>query len=150
VTQRMQVVVPGVPVSVNVRWQPVGRKIWTRDGVKFAPTGIGMAKTREAKDFEQRIADHCFIAAIKHAWKCSDGSIAVGIGFFGGGVDIDNGIKGILDGLQKAHVFYNDGQVDELYVRRIRAERDHPRIEVEVWERDEAPITKKERQWSIT
>jgi hypothetical protein len=149
-SQRMTVVVPGVPVSVNVRWQPTGRRFYTADGVKFKATGVGLTKTREARDFEQRIADHCFVGAIKEGWKCSDDSIAVGIAFFGGGVDIDNGIKGVLDGLQKARVYFNDGQVDELYVRRVRAERDRPRIEIEVWERNEAPITKKERTWSIT
>jgi len=141
--------VPGVPVSVNVRWQPVGRKYFTRDGVKFQPSGIGLTKTREARDFESRIKDYALVAAIRQHWKKSDRSIGVGILFAGGGVDIDNGIKGILDALQ-GRFYYNDGQVDELHVARDRQEKKNPRIDIEVWERDEAAIKKGERTWSIT
>lgn len=147
--QRGSFTVPGVPVSVNMRWQPVGTKFWTQDGVKFRPRGIGMAKTREARDFEARIADHAFVACVQQKWVKSDLSIGVAIKFLGGGVDIDNGIKGVLDALQKTF-YHNDGQVDELIVARDRTEKINPRIEIEVWERGEAAITKKERAWSIT
>lgn len=147
--QRGSFTVPGVPVSVNMRWQPVGKKYWTRDGVKFRPTGIGMVKTREARDFEARIGDYALVAALKQHWNKSDNSIAVAIAFFGGGVDIDNGVKGILDALQ-GKFYYNDGQVDELFVRRIRSEKQNPRIEVEVWEREEPAIKASEREWSAS
>ena len=147
--QRGSFEVPGVPVSVNVRWQPVGKKFWTSDGVKFRPSGIGVAKTREARDFEARIKDYALVASIKQGWVKSDQSIGVRIVFYGGGVDIDNGIKGILDALQ-GRFYFNDAQVDELIVLREREEKINPRIEIQVWERDELAITKKQRQWSIT
>jgi len=147
--QRGSFSVPGVPVSVNVRWQPVGRKYYTRDGVKFHASGIGVVKTHEARDFESRIKDYALVASIQQKWEKSDRSIGVSILFAGGRVDIDNGIKGILDALQ-GRFYYNDGQVDELHVARDRNEKHNPRIEIEVWERDEAPIKKGERQWSIT
>jgi hypothetical protein len=145
--QRASFVVPGVPVSVNVRWAPVGRVRWYGGERRFERTGVGIIKTREARDFETRIRDHAFIARIKEQWDKSNASIGVAIAFFGGGVDIDNGIKGILDALQGSF-YYNDGQVDELHVQRCREEIVNPRIEVEVWERIEKPITKKERVWS--
>lgn len=140
---------PGVPVSVNRRWQAIGRVRYTSMGRVFQPTGMGIVKTREAKDFESRIRDHALVASIKDGWRKSNQSIGVQIAFLGGGVDIDNGIKGILDAMQ-GRFYFNDGQVDELHVLRDRSEKTNPRIEVEVWERDEPAITKKERAWSIT
>lgn len=147
--QRATFEVPGVPVSVNARWQPYGRKYYTQDGVKFQAQGIGVMKTREAKDFEARVGDYAMVATIKQGWKKSDRSIGMRILFAGGGVDIDNGIKGILDALQ-GRFYHNDGQVDELHVERDRQEKNRPRIEIEVWERDVPAISKKERQWSVT
>ena len=147
--QRASFSVPGVPVSVNVRWKPVGRVRYTSMGRVFQPTGMGIAKTHEARDFETRIRDYALVASIKEGWRKSDLSIGVQIAFFGGGVDIDNGIKGILDAMQ-GRFYFNDGQVDELHVLRDRSEKINPRIEVEVWERDAPAITKKERAYSIT
>lgn len=147
--QRGSFSVPGVPVSVNQRWQPYGKKFFTREGPKFQAQGIGVAKTREARDFEARVGDHALVAAIQQRWEKSDQSIGLSICFLGGRVDIDNGIKGILDALQ-GRFYHNDGQVDELHVYRDRHEKTNPRIDIEVWERDEPAITKKERQWSIT
>lgn len=145
--QRGSFSVPGVPVSVNVRWQPVGTKFWTSDGVKFRPRGVGIVKTREARDFEQRIKDYALVASMNQHWHISDQSIGISIDFHGGGVDIDNGIKGILDALQ-GKFYHNDAQVDVLMVQRHRGEIVNPRIDVELWERDEPAITRKEREWS--
>lgn len=49
--------------------------------------------------------------------------------------DIDNLFKGILDGLKHAAVLRDDGDIDELSIRRLHTEP-HGRIHVAIWEID--------------
>lgn len=48
--------------------------------------------------------------------------------------DLDNVCKAILDSLQHAKVYDNDGQIDRLVVQRGAIDRTNPRVEVEVVE----------------
>src|SRR5665213_803003 len=47
-------------------------------------------------------------------------------------LDIDNGMKVLLDGLQKAGVIHSDARVGEMHVKMVWDQRDNPRTEIEV------------------
>lgn len=75
--------------------------------------------TDEHKAYRQAVAE---IVALRKVEPPFLGAVALEVLMFGGGLDVDNGNKGLLDALQHAGVFPNDRQVEDLRVRRIRME----------------------------
>lgn len=108
---------PGVPSSTNKRYK-VSRSRQTY-------------KTDEARNFEQRVADHSLVAIVKQNWKKTKDACGLEIVVCGSKIDIDNCLKAILDALQR-HVYFNDNQVEDLHVRVLPREQP-PCVGIKVW-----------------
>lgn len=113
---RVKFVVPGRTVSVNGTYRGAH----------------GTTKSREAVAFQRSIA---FRAknAMRQGRKPFDAGVGVVIGFHAAHplMDIDGPLKLTLDALQGV-VYTNDLQVQELVVRK-QLDREHPRLDVEVY-----------------
>lgn len=123
--------IPGLtPPSVNHYKMPVTMR--TRQGpVK------GYAITPEAKAFQDAVAIFARGRTVMPASAGDRKKVAYRVDVviaLGDGVrlDVDNGNKVLLDGLQKAGVIHSDARVKQLTVEMIWDERENPRTHVTV------------------
>lgn len=78
--------------------------------------------TKKAREFRKEVADSL---GLRSMYFPLDAELAVNLELTlpdKRARDIDNHIKAVLDALQHAGVFYNDGQVSELRVKRLHIE----------------------------
>jgi len=127
----IRIEIPGLtPPSVNHYKVPV--MVRTRQGrVK------SFAITPEARAFQDAVAVFAGGRSLTPETKkerdkvvyCVEAMIVLGAK---DRLDIDNGMKVLLDGLQKAGVIHSDARVGEMHVKMVWDQRDNPRTEIEV------------------
>ncbi len=95
---------------------------------KISKNGI-IYKTKDGKIFIQTIAELVQVEMLSKRIKTIKGRVVVYIRYYytGRGKDIDNILKGILDGLQMGKAFENDSQVVELNI--LKKKSDNKKIE---------------------
>lgn len=107
------------PPSVNTYWRVFnGRAILSAKGREYRTAVLGA------------------VLAMPRRPRC-DGRIRVSITAHAPDNrrrDIDNLLKGVLDGLEHAEVYGDDWQVDKLTIERGAIDRGNPRVVIEVCE----------------
>lgn len=101
------------PPSVNRLWRNVkGRTLLSKEG----------------RDYRQRVAECVLLAGIP---RLGHRKLRVVIKAHAPDArrrDIDNLNKAALDALQKAHVYADDWQIDDLRIYRAEIDRENPRL----------------------
>lgn len=104
--------VPGPPI-------PKARPRQGKNGIFYTP--------KRSRDAEALVAERAALCGYTY-----EGPVKVEIDFYGGRGDIDNLAKTVLDGMQKAGVFSNDSQVQQLMLRKFKPDPG-PVTEVHIW-----------------
>lgn len=85
--------------------------------------------TPEARDYKQAV----YFLALQQGARVIAGKVSVAIRFYGTRVDIDNGLKVLIDALNNV-AWEDDKHIMHLEVDRYPDDKDDPRVEVEVWQ----------------
>ena len=104
------------PISTNRYWRFTKYK--------------GVHVSHEAKEYKSQVRNICWLAGMKP----TDGAVDLKLKLVPRGerhMDLDNCLKITLDALQGL-AYWNDRQVRKIFAEIAPAEKDHPRLEVEI------------------